>query len=297
MRTIAIFISLGLFFLKLNSSFSKDLQLQSKVSIGELAEKLSKESVQIKKDSKLCSKVYLDFLKQIELQNTFVRGEITDERKAQQIDLFHEKLFGWLTDKSCVWKNKNKSVQLKLIFNYFADLTYDENSFLALKKIIYYRQQFLKNIYINRKSLLDFKITHQDFISLRLPLPLARILTVEAKNWTQKPSARKFSRLNLSFQKNPYQSLSRLYAAEELSLPEMAKNLWTDQDVQLIKQQLTTVSALIIDFASVAYEKKTALKLTKLEDLVSAGILQLIPLNYNTGQSFKLTDLQMLQTL
>lgn len=228
----------------------------------------------------------------------FVRGEIDQEKTLEAVLKYAE--FSLEKQRDLV-KEKKYSEARKSIANWFqmaSDLAYEEATLQGLYASQKIRHVFLLQMdqWANAKSPLEWVTElRQWLLSASAPWPVDRVVVGEGKrvaNPALFPTIDTAARL---LQKNPYQSLEKVLkgkpGADSKDLIEV-KKVWQDKDVAAMREELTLMSRLKLKLAAVEYELKQGKSPEVGQDLVKAGLLSALPIDYQTGRPMTLENLK-----
>lgn len=226
--------------------------------------------------------------------SAFVRGEIDQEKTLDGLLKYAD--FAIENQQRLVGQKKYIEAQgsLSKWFQMAADLAYEESTLKGLSTSAQIRALFLTKI----EQWADVKTDAIWIASLRqwlvrasAPWPVDRVIVSEGKkiaNPVLFPTIDTAARL---LQKNPYQSLEKALkgkpGADSSKIVELRK-VWEEKDVTAMREELTRLSRLKLKLAAVEYEQKQGKAPLSGQDLVRAGLLPALPIDYQTGRSMDL---------
>ena len=229
---------------------------------------------------------------------SFVRGEIEDEKVLSGV-------IGWLQlslikARSDAFQNHWADVQNNLAnwFLFAADFPYEESSLVGLRTVGVIRALLLDeaeklqskfSTEIARNS--DFR---KWFLQIRAPWPVDRLMITEAKRLLKPPMMSVATAAAKAFQKNPYQTSAQALAkvkGGQSESAELLKQIWRDSDIQMMKTEITRIGKMKLRLAKAEFELQHKKAATSAQELVTAGLLDQVPIDYVTGQPLNLTSL------
>lgn len=134
-------------------------------------------------------------------------------------------------------------------------------------------------------------VAHPDWIQwaqgLRAPWPVDRVILLGSQRL---PAELALPRKQLqsvlrTLQQNLHQPLKTL-----LGDKHPLQLFWTEKDIQLMQEELVRRAAYQVRWAQQAFEKLHQRKPQDVQELVSRGLLNSVPVNYRTGRPFQLAE-------
>lgn len=226
--------------------------------------------------------------------SAFVRGEVDQENILEALlkyaDLAIENQKRRIKEK----KYEDAQKSLGKWFQMASDLAYEEATLKGLYASSQIRSRFLAQI----DQWADLQTDGQWVTTLRkwllgasAPWPIDRVVVSEGKriaNPVLFPTIDMAARL---LQKNPYQSLEKALkgkpGAESSKIVEL-RQVWQEKDVTAMREELTRLSRLKVRLSAIEYEQKQGKAPLSGQDLVKAGLLPSMPLDYQTGRPMDL---------
>lgn len=179
--------------------------------------------------------------------------------------------------------------------NYSADLAYNEASLIGLRLSSVLRNLVLDEVerlspeqkkhFAETPELMNF------LVQIRAPWPIDRVVLSEGKRLAPPQAQRVVAELAQALQKNPYESMESIMGRVKGGASEsmlFLRDFWTDKEISRMKAELNRIGRLQIDWAQVVYKAKTKQEATTAQDLVGAGLLPRVPLDYATGRTMSL---------
>lgn len=263
------------------------------------AEPLSKEQ------SKKRKKLFKDnesnlqaLLADFDASVNFHRGEIEDEKTLN--GLINYLQLSVLKMRSLADENKKKSWQqlediLKSWLQFSADFPYEEASLVGLRSISVVRS-FLLDELEKMQEKYQADIAKNDYLriqmmAIRSPWPIDRVVMTEAKKVLRTTPMQVAEKLAKDLQKNPYQTseagLKKLKGGSAKEL-EFLKEIWREKDIDLMKTEVNRIGEMKLKLAAGVFAAKFGKQPATVPELVSAGYLDRVPLNYKTGKPMEL---------
>lgn len=226
---------------------------------------------------------------------SFVRGEIEDEKVLNNIIQYLQ--ISLLQVRGHFVKNQDLQAkeELHAWLMFAADFPYEEASLISLRFANLIRSLVFDEIETIQKKWPDRWAKDELWFhwsqKIRASWPIDRVVITESKKVLADRLLRSAQEVAMSLQKNPYQSIEvvlnsvRGGKAKEL---QFLKNLWRDTDILAMKTEVTRISAFHLRLARAIYEHRSSQKLTQLDELVTAKLIERVPINYLTGKPFEL---------
>ncbi len=260
--------------------------------------KLFKDQAKSKSELKLADallkknrKIRETTLRNFEAGTAFVRGEIEDEATLNAvIQLLQLSLIKVRKDvRSRQWKLAQK--EIAAWFTFAADFPYEESSLIGLKVAGVIRSFLLDEIETMVKNSSDELAKDGSlrvwFLKVRAPWPIDRMLTSEARRALPPALLGIAGKVAQNLQKNPYitaaEALEQVPGGKPKDL-EILKELWKPSHIGDMKAEITRIGKLKMQLAANEYALKTGKKALHAEELVTAKLLDQVPVDYNTGK-------------
>lgn len=279
--------------------FCQEFQQPEKVSA------LFKESIALKESPQgalapilaLNQKSQQKLLQEFRSSSAFVRGEIEDEKS---LDCTIKRLqLSLLEIRSFAFSGKWQQVQeiFSDWFTFAADFPYEESSLVGLRLTGVMRALLLDE-FERIQSKFSAEIAQKPnvrewFSKVRAPWPVDRVLVVEAKRLLKPPLQPLALALAGKYQKNPYLSSEKAMQGmkgAESKQAELLKAIWRESDIQMMKTEMNRIGILKIRLASAEFFHLNKKEPQSAQELVTAGLLDSVPIDYFTGQSLSLTS-------
>lgn len=230
---------------------------------------------------------------------SFVRGEIENEATLSQmiamLELSILRIRNWEQQKPL----KRKFAQIKeeagTWFQFAADLPYNEASLVGLRVTGVIRSFLIDELERLEKSSGDEMARDELWLNwlvqLRTPWPVDRMILTEAKRVLHPSSMNLAEKVAQKIQKNPYLSieaaLKQIPGHKPKELQDL-KAIWRDQDMDGMKTEINRLQTLRLRLATRLFEKRKGKRPDKPQDLVTAGLLAQVPIDYFTGKAMQL---------
>lgn len=236
--------------------------------------------------------------KDFQESSSFVRGEIEDEKTLGQ--LMTALQLSMLRARSFSFQSKWPEVQKEFAnwFLFAADFPYEESSLVGLRTSGVIRSLLLDDLEKIQKKFSSEMAKDPGlrkwFLQVRAPWPVDRILVSEAKRLLKPPMMSVAEAAARAFQKNPYQTSEKALEKVKGGQSEAAqllKQIWREQDIQLMKTEINRIGQLKIRFAQAEFELKNKKTAQSVQELVDAQFLDQVPIDYFTGKPLDLTSL------
>lgn len=224
----------------------------------------------------------------------WVRGEIEDEKVVTGlVTLIQIEL----------WDLENRKLRPQElqqewagIFRFASELAYEEATPVGLK-LAHALRAFVFDAIARQEVRNPQQFSSADWISwvqgLPTPWPVDRMVLSEAQKHLNERSKRHLPLLISEIQKNSYRSLEQILIHTGLNDVESLvalKNLWRPEDIQLMREELVRRGRIPIRWSAQLYQRTQGKAPVSVEDLIKAGILFQVPLNYQTGKPFLLAE-------
>ncbi len=181
-------------------------------------------------------------------------------------------------------------------FKFAADLAYEEASRSGLHLASRIRTLLMAETEILLRRDQSSEAIRQILVTLeesRFPWPIDRVITLEAPRHFQGRELVFVQSAAKKLAGNPYRSAVSIVGFGKKGSPQAwLSGMWTEDDVEALKSELFQRGSLICRAAILLFRKKDSRTLNSLQELVSAGILRAVPINYRTGNPFSLADLE-----
>jgi hypothetical protein len=247
---------------------------------------------------KVNSDAFQRLLKEFEQSSPFVRGEIEDEKVLSSVMTWLQ--LSLIKTRSDSFQQKWNEVQKDFAgwFLFAADFPYEESSLIGLRTTSVVRSLLLDELEkIQTKFANDIGKTtefRQWFVKVRAPWPVDRVMITEAKRLLKPPLMSVANASAKAFQKNPYQTSAQALAhvkGGQSQGAELLKQIWREADIQMMKSEISRIGKLQVRLAKAEYEQKQKKSADSVQDLVKAGLLDKVPIDYLTGKPLDLTSL------
>jgi hypothetical protein len=97
-----------------------------------------------------------------------------------------------------------------------------------------------------------------------------------------------------ALQKNPYQSsedVVKSLHAQDMDEAHYLNAMWKKSDIEMMKTEITRIGRLQLRLAVAVFEQRKHEMPKTSDQLVQAGLIDQIPVNYSTGKPFDLSTL------
>lgn len=272
------------------SSMVNDLQMAESITPLYRLEKWdSKQEKELKQLLQKNEKAWLRWRQKFSTSARFVRGEIETDKTLNGLILW----FQWSVLHA---RNKPKELveNVSAWLQMSADLAYEESSLIGLRAA-----SVLRNLSLD---LLQEKVTAKaqeigEVNALlrrgRAPWPIDRVLMAEGKKVLQPTALQVLEKATRELQKNPYQSLEAALKKQrggELSVLEPFKAMWTSKDIERMTDEVNRLGQLQVQSAQILFQQQKKRAATNVDELLSAGLLDRVPLDYKTGKKMELSS-------
>ncbi len=229
---------------------------------------------------------------------SFVRGEIEDEKTLNQLMAYLQLSMVKVRSSSFQgqWSDVREEFSAWLLFA--ADFPYEESSLVGLRTSGVIRSLILDEIErIQKKFAAEIAKDSQFrkwFLGVRAPWPVDRILVSEARRLLKPPMVAVANSAALAYQKNPYQSVEKSLARVKGGQSEeskLLKQIWRDEDIQLMKTEINRIGKLKVRLALAEYEVRHQKPAQSIQVLVQEQLLDQVPVDYFSGKPMDLTSL------
>jgi hypothetical protein len=238
------------------------------------------------------------FFKHIGKSGNFIRGEIEDEKTLSAIvDLLH---LSMLQARAASFESHWNEVkdQFQPWFQFAADFAYEESSLIGLRTAGVLRSILLDNLEA-LQSKFSAEMAESDalrewFLKVPAPWPVDRVLISEAKRFLNPLLMPLAEKAAAAYQKNPYQTVEQSLKnakGSEATEARLLKEAWREKDIDILKTEVTRIGKLKLRLAVAAFEKKNQKKPESVQDLVSAHLMEQVPIDYFSGKALDLTSL------
>lgn len=230
--------------------------------------------------------------------SSFVRGEI--ENEAVLSALMRALELSMLVVRSESFEGRWGAVQSRFSswFLFAADFPYEESSLVGLRTAGTVRSVLLDELERIQKKF-SVEIAKEPslrkwFLQVRAPWPVDRVFIDEAKRRLKPPMMSVANSAAAAFQKNPYQTsekaLKRVRGGQSQEA-EVLKRIWRESDIELMKKEINRIGKLKIRLAQAEYEWIHKKAPSSVQELLNAGLLDQVPVDYFTGKPLSLTSL------
>jgi hypothetical protein len=179
--------------------------------------------------------------------------------------------------------------------NYAADLAYNEASLIGLRLSSVIRNLVLDEVdrlsaeqqtrFAETAEMLNF------LVQIRAPWPIDRVVISEGKRLAPPQLQKVVSDLAQELQKNPYEDLQTIMGRVKGGTSKQVlflRQFWTDKEISRMKSELNRIGRLQLDWAQAVYKLKTKSEAQSAQELVGAGLLPRVPVDYTTGRAMSL---------
>lgn len=226
--------------------------------------------------------------------SSFARGQIEEEKNMNALVLWYQ----WSVLQSRV--QKTSQLQHKILLENLqawaqmsADLAYEESSLIGMRFSSVMRNMVfdeLESFVQQQQSVETLKETLRLLKHMRAPWPVDRVILAETKKLLGESGLKAVQSAVNSLQKNPYQSLSGLVRKADLKrYPklEFIVKMWTENDISRMQDEINRRNLLLINCAKKIYVLTQNQEPKSLDELVSKGLLDSVPIDYKTGQKMQ----------
>lgn len=179
--------------------------------------------------------------------------------------------------------------------NYAADLAYNEASLIGLRLSSVIRNLVLDEVdrlsseeqsrFAEAPEMLNF------LVQIRAPWPVDRVVISEGKRLAPPQLQKVVSDLAQALQKNSYEDLETIMGRVKGGASEsllFLRVFWTVKEISRMKSELNRIGRLQIDWAQRVYKIKTKTEVQSVQELVGAGLLPRVPVDYTTGRAMSM---------
>jgi len=240
----------------------------------------------------------LELQKEFRASNSFVRGEIEDEKVLSGLMSWLQ--LSLLKARAEAFQSHWDEVQKNLApwFQFAADFPYEESSLVGLRTTGVIRSLLLDELEKIQKKFAAEIARNSEFrkwfFQVRAPWPVDRVMISEAKRLLKPPMMTVANAAAKAFQKNPYQTSAQALAkvkGGQSESAELLKKIWREEDIQMMKSEITRIGKLKIRLAQSEFEQQHKKGAANAQELVQAGLLDQVPIDYQTGKPLDLTSL------
>jgi hypothetical protein len=240
----------------------------------------------------------LELLKEFRASGSFVRGEIEDEKVLSGLMSWLE--LSLLKARAEAFQNHWDEVQKNMApwFQFASDFPYEESSLVGLRTTGVIRSLLLDDLErMQKKFASDIARDpgfRKWFFQVRAPWPVDRVMISEAKRLLKPPMMTVANAAAKAFQKNPYQTSAQALAKAKGGQGESAellKKIWREEDIQMMKSEITRIGKLKLRLAHSEFEQQHKKAAANVQELVQSGLLDQVPIDYQTGKPLDLTSL------
>jgi hypothetical protein len=247
------------------------------------------QSEMLKKVVKKNDQVWQLWRQKFETSARFVRGEVDSEQTLNGLILWFQ--YSVLHSRSQPEElNKNVSAWLQMS----ADMAYEESSLIGMRAASVLRNLSLDLLQekVSEKGQ-DLKAVNALLRRARAPWPIDRVLIAEGKKVLQPTALQVLERGALELQKNPYQSLEQAlkrHRGHELSVLVPFKEMWTNKDIERMTGEVNRLGLLQVQSAQILFLQQKKRRPSSVEELLSSGLLDRVPIDYKTGKKMGLSS-------
>ena len=236
--------------------------------------------------------------KHFQQSDSFVRGEIEDEKVLSGMMTWLQ--LSLLKARADAFQKRWDEVQKNLAgwFQFSADFPYEEASLVGLRTTGVVRSLLLDELEkMQAKFASDIARVpqlRQWFLLVRTPWPVDRVMITEAKRLLKPPMMSVANSAAKAFQKNPSQTSAQALAkvkGGQSESAELLKQIWREADIQMMKNEINRVGKLRLRLAKSEFELSKGKAPASTQELVQAGLLDKVPIDYQTGKPLDLTSL------
>jgi hypothetical protein len=240
-------------------------------------------------------KVRSEFAASVKASESFVRGEIEDEKVLNFITNFLQ--LSILKIRSDLKSNNGAEVGSEVTqwFNFAADLSYEESSLIGLRLSNVIRSLLLDELETASRDYPKLLADSGSWLkALRAPWPVDRVFLYESKRVLKPRSLMVAEKVTKAFQKNPYQTAEQILkktpggAGEDL---EFLKSIWRESDLKAMKTEINRLGLLRARAADLHFEAVQKKQAAGWQDLRNQGGLEAIPTDYFTGRPMEWSKL------
>lgn len=236
--------------------------------------------------------------KEFQASSSFVRGEIEDEKVLGCVIVSLQ--LSMLRARSASFQSHWADVQKEFSswFLFAADFPYDESSLVGLRATGVVRSLLLDDLEKIQKKfsreIAQNSALRKWFLQVRAPWPVDRVFISEAKRLLKPPMMSVANAAAKAFQKNPYQTsekaLEKVRGGQSESA-KLLKEIWRDQDIQMMKTEINRIGKLKLRLAMAEYEQHNKKTAQSVQELLQAHLLEEAPIDYFSGKPLDLTSL------
>lgn len=246
----------------------------------------------IKKNQAPLSKI----LQLFDQHTSFVRGEIESEKTLNSLMTYLQlsclKIRLAISQSDFVVATE----VLRSWFFFATDLPYEEASLVSLRTAAVIRSLLLdelEKIYQQKSSMSGHERLQSWLQQVTAPWPVDRVLLGESKRHLGKNSMAAAENLARQLQKNPYQSAKSLLSKRLVKNEQdrhFLEQLWRDSDIQSMREEITRIGILQAKSAVIEFERVKKQTPKSMQELLDAGLLLQLPVNYNTGRELQISE-------
>jgi len=232
----------------------------------------------------------------------FVRGEIEDEKNMNGLMTYLELALldvRFQADKKAAAKWSEIETHFRNWFTFAADFPYEEASMVGLKVTGVVRSLLLDELEKvqeqNKTEIAKADALRSWFLQVRAPWPVDRMVLSESRRLLKPPMMKIAEKVATSLQKNPYESsedVVKSLHAQDMDEAHYLNAMWKKSDIDMMKTEITRIGRLKLRLAMAEFEFKKGEKPKTADQLVQAGFLDQVPVNYSTGKVFDLSTFQ-----
>lgn len=225
----------------------------------------------------------------------FVRGEIEDEKTLAgvlsmlQLSILKARqsakkmAFSQVKDELSPW------------FIFGSDMPYEESSLVGLRLAGVIRSFLFDELELIQRNWPKELGQNELWLiwskELRAPWPIDRVIISESKRLLKQTYLKVAENVAQKLQKNAYQTseavLNQTVGGKSAEL-DFIKQIWREEDIKAMRLEVNRLSGFQVRLAQTVYEVKNQKKPGQIEDLVKAGLLKGVPIDYTTGRPMSL---------
>lgn len=228
----------------------------------------------------------------------FVRGEIEDEKAMNGLMTYLELA---LLEIRIQAEHKNwldVQTHFQNWFAFAADFPYEEASMVGMKVTGVIRSLMLDELEKwqekSKAEIASADALRNWFLQVRAPWPVDRMVLSESRRLLKPPMMKIAEKVATTLQKNPYESsedVVKSLHAQDMDDAHFLNSMWKKSDIDMMKTEITRIGRLKLRLAAAVFEQKRHEKPKSVDELVQAGLLDQVPVNYSTGKAFDLSGI------